>query len=331
MPHASQALTTVNYANSSLIVREGARTSSLPAPEMTLTGHEGAVYSVVFDPEGGHLATAGMDRGIFLWDVAAMKNSNVLAGHKSAVLQLRWADSGRLLSCSADRTAALWDVPRGCRLRRFSGHTAIVNAVDGRGDLLVSGSDDCSAIVWDARAPRPAASAFLDYQLLAVALAANGQQLYTGGLDGVVRRFDLRGDLTVPDLVLDGPADSITGLSLNRDDSALLVNAMDSTVRVYDVRPFTPSGVSRARAVCRVHHGAEKLLLRCGWSTADGGECFAAGSADRLVHLFGSDGRERGAWAGHRASVNEVAFHPSQPVLASCSSDKTVTLGEYTP
>ena len=31
---------------------------------------------------------------------------------------------------------------------------------------------------------------------------------------------------------------------------------------------------------------------------------------------------------GHKGVVNEVAFHPKEPVLASCSHDKTLFLGE---
>jgi Prp8 binding protein len=31
---------------------------------------------------------------------------------------------------------------------------------------------------------------------------------------------------------------------------------------------------------------------------------------------------------GHSGSVNEVVFHPKEPILGSCSSDKTIFLGE---
>ena len=31
---------------------------------------------------------------------------------------------------------------------------------------------------------------------------------------------------------------------------------------------------------------------------------------------------------GHKGSVNEVTFHPKEPIIASCSSDKTIILGE---
>jgi Prp8 binding protein len=31
---------------------------------------------------------------------------------------------------------------------------------------------------------------------------------------------------------------------------------------------------------------------------------------------------------GHKGSVNEVVFHPTEPIVGSCSSDKTIYLGE---
>jgi WD40 repeat protein len=31
---------------------------------------------------------------------------------------------------------------------------------------------------------------------------------------------------------------------------------------------------------------------------------------------------------GHKGSVNDVIFHPSQPIIASASSDRTIFLGE---
>ena len=40
------------------------RTSALHAPTMLLSGHEGAVYSIAFDPSGQHLASASYDRNI---------------------------------------------------------------------------------------------------------------------------------------------------------------------------------------------------------------------------------------------------------------------------
>lgn len=61
-----------------------ARSSTLLAPTMLLTGHQAAVYTLKFDPTGLQLASAGADRAIFLWDTRGeCANYNVLRGHKN--------------------------------------------------------------------------------------------------------------------------------------------------------------------------------------------------------------------------------------------------------
>lgn len=39
---------------------------------------------------------------------------------------------------------------------------------------------------------------------------------------------------------LHGHVDTVTGLSVSRDGSYLLSNGMDNTLRVWDLRPFSP-------------------------------------------------------------------------------------------
>ena len=323
------------------------RCSSLHAATMRFTGHSAAVYSCGFNHNGSVLATAGMDRGIFLWDVNigdGSNNFNVMRGHKNAVLQLQWLPcaANQLVSCSADKTVSLWDANRGQRLCKFSEHTGIINSVACAGapapDIVLSGSDDCTAVLWDLRSPQPQASLFLDYQVTAVALSADARTAYTGGLDNVVRVWDLRqGEPERPLWELSGHTDTITGLALSPDGCTLLSNGMDNALRSWNVRPFVAAvqdstakeqGAARHERLYLGHsHGAEKALLRCSWS--ENGMQVACGSADRNVHIWDAQSCEpMYRLPGHTGSVNQVAFHPTEPVIASCSTDRTVWLGE---
>ena len=86
-----------------------------------------------------------------------------------------------------------------------------------------------------------------------------------GGLDNVIRGWDLRTDEVV--LELKGHGDTVTGLSLSPDGSRLLSNSMDSTLKAWDVAPFSPS--ERCVATFEGHsHDFHKNLLRCSWSRA---------------------------------------------------------------
>jgi Prp8 binding protein len=76
-----------------------------------------------------------------------------------------------------------------------------------------------------------------------------------------------------------------------------------------------------------VQHNFEKNLLKCSWSP-DGSKV-SAGSADRCVYIWDTTTRNLlYKLPGHHGSVNEVDFHPTEPIIASGSSDKNIFLGE---
>uniref|UniRef100_A0A8D0J262 Small nuclear ribonucleoprotein U5 subunit 40 n=2 Tax=Sus scrofa TaxID=9823 RepID=A0A8D0J262_PIG len=97
-------------------------------------------------------------------------------------------------------------------------------------------------------------------------------------------------------------------------------------VRVWDVRPFAPK--ERCVKIFQGNvHNFEKNLLRCSWSP-DGSK-IAAGSADRFVYVWDTTSRRiLYKLPGHAGSINEVAFHPDEPIILSASSDKRLYMGE---
>ncbi|KAG8457510.1 hypothetical protein KFE25_004146 [Diacronema lutheri] len=340
-PRCDGALVSAPGGGGTLSVPGGSvpRTSDLAAPIMQLSGHAGEVLTARFSPCGAFLATAGFDKELLLWQTFGdCRNYCTLRAHGKAVLQLAWGvDSTLLYSAGADKTLVAWDAEYGERVARLTGHTSHVNSVAaarGARGMIASGSDDCSCRVWDARVRSCVQRVGTRFQTLAVELSADGGRLFAGGLDNVVRVFDLRRADNVESAViaLAGHADSITGLRLSPDGAHILSTAMDSTVRSWDVRPFVPAGAdgSDGRGV-RVYAGAvhnfEKNLIRCAW--APDGARVASGSADRCVYVWDvPSSRMLYKLPGHKGSVNEVDFHPTQPIIASCSSDKTVYLGE---
>mmetsp|Transcript_2312 Transcript_2312/g.7727 ORF Transcript_2312/g.7727 Transcript_2312/m.7727 type:complete len:133 (-) Transcript_2312:163-561(-) len=119
------------------------------------------------------------------------------------------------------------------------------------------------------------------------------------------------------------------GIALSPDGQRLLSNAMDNTLRCWDVRPFC-EGDRCEKLFLGAQHNYEKGLLKCAWS-ADGARV-ACGSADHFVYVWdAATKRIKYKLPGHTGSINEVAFHPTQPIIASCANDKHVYLGEIRP
>ena len=126
-----------------------------------------------------------------MWDVyGECKNYNVLTGHKNAVLELKWTSENKIISASADKTVAIWDANSGRRQRKLIEHTSIVNAcaiARYSPAIFASGSDDCTAIIWDTRQKSSVSSLFHDYQVLSVALSSDGISAFSGGIDNIIR------------------------------------------------------------------------------------------------------------------------------------------------
>ncbi len=83
---------------------------------MRLDG-SGFGYAVAFSPDGGTLATAGLDPLVRLWDVRTGELVRTLETGGSGVLTLDFGPDGRLLALSGfEPVAALWDVATGTQI-----------------------------------------------------------------------------------------------------------------------------------------------------------------------------------------------------------------------
>ena len=306
------------------------RTTSLQAPIMELTGHSGEVFAVRFEKSGQHIASGSMDRSILLWNTyGECENYGKLTGHKGAVLDLHWSrDSQNIYSASADMTVASWDVETGSRIRKHLGHEEVINSLDvaRRGnELLLSGSDDGSIGIWDPRQKKEVDFIQTDFPITAVALAEQGHEIYSGGIDNDIKVWDVRKmEVTY---TMKGHTDTVTSLEVSPDGQTLLSNSHDSTVRTWDIRPFAP--VNRAvQTYDGAPAGFEKNLIKASWSAK--GDRICAGSGDRTAVVWDTrTAKLLYKLPGHKGTVNDVRFAPDgEPIIVSASTDRTLILGE---
>ena len=63
-----------------------------------------------------------------------------------------------------------------------------------------------------------------------------GDYIFFGGLDNSIKAVNLKKNAI--EFALLGHMDTVTGLSVSPDGKHLVSNAMDNTVRVWDIRPY---------------------------------------------------------------------------------------------
>jgi len=115
-------------------------------------GHWRAIQSMVFNPAGTELATAGDDGLIHIWNPETGARIRTMDGHRNRICKLAYAvDGGSLISASWDGTVKRWN-DSGALARTFKHITAIRSAAVSRdGKTLAAGGNDGALLVWDAQ------------------------------------------------------------------------------------------------------------------------------------------------------------------------------------
>ncbi len=123
----------------------------------TLHGHNSWVTNIAFSRDGTHLASAGNDNAVIVWEMPAGRQVRKLS-HSSTVWRAIFnPDGGRLATCSDDGTIKVWEAATGIEILTLRGHTTTVSCLSFSpdGTRLASGSHDGTIRILDARPLTP--------------------------------------------------------------------------------------------------------------------------------------------------------------------------------
>lgn len=171
----------------------------------TLGTHKDYVKALAYAKDKEQVASAGLDRAIFLWDVNTltaltasnnMVTTSSLTGNKDSIYSLAMNPSGSVIvSGSTEKVIRVWD-PRTCqKLMKLKGHSDNVRAlvVNRDGTQCLSASSDGTIRLWSLGQQRCILTIRAhDEGVWALQVNESFNQCFSGGRDKKLIATDLR-------------------------------------------------------------------------------------------------------------------------------------------
>lgn len=157
---------------------------------VTLHGHLQGPTDLTFSPDGSLLATAGMDRKVKLWDVAA-RSLRLEVSSESEIVDLAWSPDGESLAGAGQVPATIWDVQSGQPLKQLGEQFVVIERPSYRplvawrpdGERLATAGTASTVVIWRWREEsRETVISIDDVRALSTLLfSPDGEHLITAG------------------------------------------------------------------------------------------------------------------------------------------------------
>ncbi|KAI9325055.1 WD40-repeat-containing domain protein [Zopfochytrium polystomum] len=284
-----------------------------------------------------------------------------LRKHAVTISDVKWSsDSAELLSGGYDQTCKIWDVESGKMVDSYEceGFVQAVSFSPIDRNIMFYGTSRNVLGILDRRKPDAALTIRNDSMVNSLYVFPDAMSVLSADASGCLKTWDVRDGRSCHSFVNEPtkkPISHITVCDDKSDDGPryLAVNSYDNVLRVYD-RGFAPPDSSyrllHALKGYKNKNWPIKSSFRRIKSSGSHGDIFAkadipadtidtigdsdvllaTGSADPFVYLYQISSHGTSEFLqrleGHTDRVYATSFHPTEPILASCSADFSVKL-----
>ncbi len=276
----------------------------------TLKGHGGPIMGIAI-AQDGRIATASFDNSVGLW---TGQTPEWLEGHEAAVNTVVFNGTA-IYSAGDDFTLRRW--PGGEIVGQHKGK--IVGLAASKTHVATASWDGMIGL-WPVDGSEPMLLGPTGSGVNAVEFTANGSQLYSAGVDGSVRLWDVASGQEVDRLIEHGFG--VNRLVLNSIDNWIAYGAVDGVTRILDLatgderdftldrRPILALALSPDRSLLAVGDGEGFIMVidTLNWRISQDFRATLRGPVWALA--FSNDGQNI-----HAGGIDEAMY--SWPVAAS--------------
>jgi len=256
-------------------------------------------------------------------------------GHSDNVEDICWISDNHFVSCSLDKTVAVWDADDTAKYAKpieiLEGHSDGVYCLRShdQGKLFTAGAN-AELFLWDisgvpAKEPRKPIMSFKghDSPIYSLAVAPDGRCVLSGSKSGTCLYHDVSRD--EPISILDHHKKVAQSVDFSPDGSLICSASNDGTIQLYDVRAS-----KKAKCVNKIEDAAATgVVFCCKWRPQNENELLSSGD-DYCVKRWDlrktlSNGPVTNFF-GHTSNVRTLCCSPCGQFLVSAAEDGCIRL-----